>query len=271
MRRYRLLETRFDTRAVLLGTTIPDDWDEVVKTQWQDNKTCLRESLQLQLGTADLDRKERDFIEHGPAPWTVNYDGVAELREIRDTFAAGDYQVAAGAAGAAAEHFLNMLVKDLRDRMPATSARLGRGWTTKWRPLITALFEWHLFSDGVAAKADRLASIRHQALHRGVIGDPREVAMEAHHLLRTIVESVLGGHLPTPWFIECHPSEPLIAAAQEQHPVVQTYYLPRSAYVGPWHQLEFDQRLDGICVTVLYDHPYEDRKVSDAEYIALRR
>src|SRR5688500_17369937 len=99
MKRLRALGISFDARPTALGTVIEDDWEPRVKEQWTENQANLRAALQAHLGSADWERKERDFIELGQAPWSIVYPGVDEIQEIRNTFATGNYRAAAAAAG----------------------------------------------------------------------------------------------------------------------------------------------------------------------------
>lgn len=271
MRRYRLLGISFDARPTSLGTVIEPEWEPRIRGQWESNQRTLREQLQAELGHADWDRKERDFIELGQAPWVVLFDGSDEIQEVRNTFAGGNYRAAAGAAGALGERFLNMLVRDLRELFPPTSVQVARRWSAKWPPLISALQEWGVFSDELATAAERLAALRNMALHRGLEGDGRAEAIEAHALVRALMEGVVGAHAPTRWFIQSHAHEALIAREYEAHPVVQTYYVPQSAFVGPWHELEFMPAADGLRVVVHDAHEYADEVISDDEYVSLRR
>ncbi|MFA9444452.1 hypothetical protein [Egicoccus sp. AB-alg6-2] len=231
----------------------------------------MREDLQAYLGSAEWARKEQDFVELGQAPWIVVFDGSDEVQEVRNTFASGNYRAAAGAAGALGERFLNMLVRDLREEFPPASVQLARRWSSKWQPLVRALEDWGVFTEDLAAAAMRLAALRNMALHRGFASDGRSEAMEAHGILRTLMEGVLGGLPPTRWFIQHHAHEPLIAEEYEAHPVVQVYYAPQSAYVGPWHKLDFEPAPGGMRVVVHDSHEYADVSISDDEFLALRR
>jgi len=164
-----------------------------------------------------------------------------------------------------------MLVSDLRDEFAVPTQQLPRGWSSKWPPLIAALSEWAILDDTLTDRAARLATFRHTTAHRGVETDARAAAIEAHDCLRTLVEGVLGALAPTPWFIQAHPSEPFISQQHEAHPVVRHYFIPHSALVGPWHILNFTEQEASLQVKVVDDFAYQDRAVSDAEFIALRK
>ena len=242
MRRYRLTNFNFDTRPSILGETLPDGVEPAVRKQWETSQTTIRADLQAEFGSAAWERKERDIVELGSAPWCVLNQYSEDLEEARSLFQAGRYKPATAYAGVVGERILNMLVDDLRAHYPAPSVKLKPvdKWCTDWKTMYTALKEWGVFDAALLKHSEALMLLRHQAAHPGASGDGRAAAIEAYGHLRAIVVEVLGALVPTRWFMQNHAHEQFIARAQESHPVVQTYYVPACAHVGPWHQLEFE-------------------------------
>ena len=49
MKRYRVMNFQFDTRANILRKEIEDNWEMAVKEQWEQNKRQIIENLMKQL------------------------------------------------------------------------------------------------------------------------------------------------------------------------------------------------------------------------------
>ncbi len=113
--------------------------------------------------------------------------------------------------------------------------------------------------------------IRNRAVHfnadADTDGNDRALALEAIGVLDRIV----GAQFPVigtqPWFIPDTPGESYIRLASESDPFIQKVYLPNCLQVGPCHQVA--DLLPQLRVRDRDD--YDEREVTDAEFVELRR
>ena len=57
MKRYRILNIDFDSRANLLNLTIEDSWDEKVKQLHRENKEKIKQWLLMEFGSDNAEAK----------------------------------------------------------------------------------------------------------------------------------------------------------------------------------------------------------------------
>ena len=92
------------------------------------------------------------------------------------------------------------------------------------------------------------------------------MALDAVTLISEIVEKQFGGFGPHPWFIPSDTGVAFLKKEAEALPFIQRVYLPSCALVGPRHTLVSK---DNGGWKAQDEHSYEDREVSDGEFIEL--
>jgi hypothetical protein len=80
-----------------------------------------------------------------------------------------------------------------------------------------------------------------------------------------IIKCQFAAEGPLPWFIPDTKGTVYIKREWEKNPFVKEIYLPNCALVGPKHRME---KHEGRWLAV-DDQEYEDREVTDEEFVAL--
>jgi hypothetical protein len=98
VKRYRILDIDFDTRATILAHEIGETWEPNVKKFWQNNQTQILEGLLDEFGVIDGNRKIQNFKDLGAAPWSVIAFHNKFMRQLRYAFVSEAYYPALTAA-----------------------------------------------------------------------------------------------------------------------------------------------------------------------------
>jgi len=114
-----------------------------------------------------------------------------------------------------------------------------------------------------------LARIRHFVLHFNLATDlfDRDISLACVKRLDDIIATQFAAIGPQPWFIPNAMGEAYIRRESESEPFVKEVYLPNCSLVGPFHDVRFE---NGAMVANDM-HEYDDKEVTDAEFVALRR
>jgi hypothetical protein len=258
-RRYRPIQVTYDTRNIVLDLEIEEEWDSRTKALWEENKEMVQAGLLAELGSTDSDAKLDNYRAMGPAPWSVVFEHTVLLKQVRSSFAHGDFYPALVGACALGERLLHQLVLALRGDFvnhAATtkrvrSGRLGNEWST----LIDVLQGWAVFDGETADVYRELEQRRHAAVHfdPSLSAAGRESALAALLALQQIVERVFEPHGGPPRYITGTPGISYLTLAAEQEPLIRRIFLPNCALVSPANRLEADDSAPGgWCI---YDDP----------------
>lgn len=71
MKRYRIANSDFDTRANILAIKVEDAWEPCVRQQWADIKDGSRAGLAAEFGPARLQATERNLLDMGAKPFSI--------------------------------------------------------------------------------------------------------------------------------------------------------------------------------------------------------
>lgn len=191
------------------------------------------------------------------------------LRQVRSSFAHGDFYPALVGACALGERLLHGLVLALREdyvNHRATTKRVRSGRLgNEWGMLIGVLHGWDVLDDEVAVTYRDLEELRHGAVHfdRDLPAAGRQPALDALLALQAIVERVFEPRGGPPRFIADTPGDTYIALEAETEPLVRRVFLPHCALVSPDHRLERDATDSWI---VLDNPNYPSTSLSDEEF-----
>jgi hypothetical protein len=273
-RRYRPIRLTFDTRNVVLGQQIGEDWEPALQAQWRQNQAGVRMGLLAEHGTDDGEQKIADYQLMGPAPWSIAFEHNPLMTQVRSAFAHGDYYPALVGACALGERILNQLILTLRDdydKHPATTKRVRRDTTfTHWEACIDVLHGWGVLPDPVAVEYRQLKSLRDDAVHfvATVPAGQREPALAALKLIQSIIQEVFSPLGGPPRYIGGTAGASFIALEAEAEPFVRRILLPRSALLSPAHRFYPGSSTDGLEWTVVDDADYDPTPLTDDEFVA---
>ena len=272
MRRFRVINPRFDTRAAFLAQEIGDHWEEHIKRQWQENQAGVVEGIAHEFGPLDLDVKVDRLVSLGTEPFSVIAFHNVFLRECRYAFVHGSFYPALTGACALGERVLNHLLLALRDDFkvsPHYKTVYDKESFDNWDKIIAILTDWDVFAPGAADAFAELKVRRNAALHfnPAVDHDAATIAHAALLSLQAAVERQFGTGAQ-PWFIPDAPYH-YVRAEAEGWPFVRRVILasPSVAEVGPRAKLEFAEQEGAFVVSDIGDAGADVG--TDEEFVAL--
>jgi hypothetical protein len=218
----------------------------------------------------NLQQKLQNVMDLDAAPLSIVAFHNRFLRQARCAFIAGAYYPALTAACALGERILNQLVLTLRDHFRSTPEYkrvYGKQSFDRWEPVVDILSSWSALRSEVDARFRELARIRNRSLHYtpGVELSDRKLALEALKLLQTIIEEQFGAFGTHPWFIRSARGAAFLRNDVVSEPFIREIYLPNCVLVGPHHRMD----RDGDQWKVIDTYPYDDRAVTDEEFVEL--
>jgi hypothetical protein len=273
MKRYRVLPFfDFDTRATVLSQEIKDEWEPNIKRHWLENKKNIKEDLIAELGALKAFAKIDNFVNLGPAPFSIIAFHNKFLQQARGAFIIGSFYPALTAVCALGERVLNQLILTLRDdykQTPEYKNMYGKNSFADWELAISTLESWHILLDPAAKAFRELKDIRNKAIHFNPATDTndREIALSALKKFTEIVNNQFSGFGTQPWFIANMPGESYIKKSWEEAPFIKKIFLPNCVLVGPKHEITSMSPQ----ITIRDNFQYEKKEVTDSEFSDLRR
>lgn len=277
MKRYRVLNIDFDSRADILNYKIEPDWPEDLKENWMKNKAQIEEEVFFQHGSLYGERKIEDLKALGSAPCSIIFYHNKFLRQIRDSFIQGAYYPALTGACALGERILNHLIINLKDEFKDSDLYkkvYNKPNFDDWNFAIKVLTEWKIFLPDTIENFNQLKDLRNRdALHFNsrIDSEDREFALKAINLISKIIQSQFPAFGDQPWFIESTVGEFYIKQNYENNPFIKKIYLPNCKLVGVRHR--FVQRIEGgrLINDVVDNYNYKEKDISDLEFWNLRQ
>jgi hypothetical protein len=271
MKRHRVLHFDFDTRASILGMEVLPEWEPHVQESWRASQRAMREGLEAQYGSFAGQAKLQNFVDLGPAPFSILAFHNLFFRQAREAFVVGGYYPALTGICALGERVLNHLVRVLRDDFQATPQYkkvYSKSSFDNWELAIGTLASWGVLSELSAQLFRQLRDVRNRGVHftPEVDRQSREHALAAIHLFREIIEEQFTAFGGTRWYITSIPGASFVRKDVESQPFVRRVILPNTVRVGPRHRLEHD----GSGGLQVIDAPsYEEREIDDSEFARL--
>lgn len=267
-----MLTTTFDTRPYVL-TIETEGFGEPERGLWEATKARIRQELVSAFGQDQAERKEHDFVELGPAPFSVVGYHNRLLGQCRLAFIAGAYYPALLGVCGLGERLLNHLVLDLRGSFtghPATKQVALRDSIQNWKRATETLQAWDVVSEQVVELFRQLEGARQAAVHYRPVPETvwRDRALSAIRLFEEIVRHQFEtSGADVPWLFEANGAV-LIRRVWEERPFVRNFYLPNCALVSPRHELTwetdhftaYEDPADGSATSLSdeeYAHEYE--------------
>ena len=223
VKRYRLMPTDFDSRAVSLKTEVDEARPPEIRAQWLRNQGLIREQLLHEYGVQEYERKIADFTIMSNAPFSVLAFHNRFYRQARDAFVIGAYYPALVGTCALGERILNHLILKLRDRFVSTPEYkqvYRKESLDNWPVAIDTLVAWDVFNDEIAELYRKFAELRNRSIHfrPDVDDDPRQLALDAIRSLGQIIDAQFGTVSASRWCI-MHQGEVYVRSDVENRPV----------------------------------------------------
>jgi hypothetical protein len=219
----------FDTRSIFLTTTIEDDWDDLAKTLWTENRAKIREELRREYGEWRLEDKITNYIAIGTKPFSILAYHNSFYGQVRRSFVMGAYYPALTGTCALGERILNHLILDLRKHYkgnPEYRRVYKKQSFDDWRRAIDTLEAWDVLLPSVLIEFRALQTIRRRSIHFnvGTYSTLRHDSLAAMLHMRKIIEQQFGTHGLQSWFIPGTPGQTFLKKEYESNPFISTYF-----------------------------------------------
>lgn len=223
-------------------------------------------------GTIDGEQKIANYRAIGATPFSVVFTHNVFLRQIRSSFAHGDFYPALVSACALGERILIELILALRDDYLAQGAKVfGRfkkpvPKSSDWNSAIEQLHRWGVLSDELRDVYSDLERQRHASVHfdSKVPAGEREPALCALLDVQRIVVGLFAADDPQ-WFIGDAPGGIFLRRAAEEVPLIKRIYLPCAALVSPSHSLDAPSSAEATW-RVFDDAGYDSTPLTDEQF-----
>jgi len=262
MKRYRLLSSDIDI----------DSRPAILKMEIEPiQKEAIQQQLLQEYGVYAAETKLQNFINLDSKPLSIVAFHNKFLNQIRVSFVMGAYYPALTAACSLGERILNHLILLLRQDFigtPEYKKVYRKASFDNWALAIDTLEGWNVLLPNAVNHFRTLSQVRNRAIHFNPETDhnDRPLALEAISLLNLIIAEQFSAFGSQLWFIPI-PGESYLKKEAEQNPFIKKVYIPQCHLVSPFHRLEWVNHR----FIVQDDIEYEDREISDEEFVELRQ
>lgn len=273
VRRYRMINGTFDTRAHLIVDEISADWEPHIRAQHWSNRLRALEWLKYELGEDALGEKVAEFGALGSEPFSVLAYHNVFFRQVRRAFVIGSHYPALVGCCALGERILNHLIHEFRDDFKGTPEYkqvYDKESFDDWSKAIDVLQSWDILLPEVVSDYRELRTKRNESIHfrPETSTRAREMALDAIKLLGRIIEGQFGSLGVKPWYFHSG-GETYIKKEAEGWPFVAKILVPAGLHVGPRYTLEYDQQSGVWSIEDIGDAGPDEG--TDQDFIALRR
>jgi len=271
MKRYRIINIDFDTRATILKLEIKDEWDDEVKDNWIQNKRQIKSGLLKCFGEENSEIRLQNFIDIDAKPISILSFHNKFFEQVRTAFVMGAYYPALTGCCSLGERILNHLIilfrYDFRSE-PEYKKVYRKKSFDNWDLPIDTLSSWGILLLEVVNLFRELKEKRNNAIHfrPDVDKNDRELALEAIRCLEDIIAKQFSASGSQPWFLTEVLGESYIKKDWETNIYIQKIYLPNCHLVGPFHKVEsVIPRFK-----IIDDSTYQTDDITDDEFVELR-
>lgn len=270
MKRFKVINSEFDGRASVLKMDITDDWDDTIKSMWENNKKIIIDGLLRQFGSNNFDVKLENFKSlDSYQPSLIAFHNVF-FREIVNAYTFCSYYPALLGACALGERILNHLILKLRFYFKNTT-QYQRVYKKKsfdnWDLAIETLEAWEVLLPEIASKFRDLKEIRNHSIHFNIEteADHKNISLDAILCLKEILRGQFSAFGDQPWYIKGTLGACFVSNKFENVPFVKEIILPNCVKVGHLHQIKNE---NGKLIIVDLDD-YADIEISDKRFVEL--
>ncbi len=274
MKRYRISTFFIDSIRNVLRQPNPTN-----SVQMEKIKKDMKNSLISKYGRHDLDNKFKRYMDLEKPPFSVVEEHTYLLEDICDAYIKGSFYSALTGACCLGERIFNNIIfkvgndfKSLRWYKTVFQKNRREGTIIDWDKGIRILSDWKIIDTNVELKFRQLYKLRTDSVHyQRKQQDLKAMSLEAINIINFIINELFGLNQTRKdillWFDV--PGELYIRKEAEENPLVKAFYLPCSCFVGPQHSVSVDSKTGKFIFSD--NHKYENRMISDDEFIRLRK
>lgn len=260
MRRYRLSSFAIDTqRNLLKSQSLPEQDNAKIKNQVLD-------WLSQSFGENMIEEKLERYLEFESPSFLIIVEYYQMMRQIEDSYIAGQYYPTLTAASSLGERIFNLLIKKIKDHhkdSPFYKKIHQKESIDNWNLAIEILSKWNVIQSQTIINFNKLKDLRHRSIHYEPIHDLRHRALSALRCIMSITKDLFGLRSDIIFWV---PGEPYIQKDKEEMPIVREFYIPNCLLVGYKHTVNIDTK--GLIFQDDFD--YESTDISDDEFRLLR-
>jgi len=270
MKRYRILKFHLDaTRNVF------DGYSKEVRMAIV--RKDMEASLKARYGEHDFDKKFERYMALEKPVLSIVEEHSQLLEDISDAYVSGYFYSALTGACCLGERIFNNIIFKVMDDFkssPWYKKVYDKGSIIDWELAIDILVDWKILDDELRKKYLILMRLRHESVHfQKKQQDAEIMSLEAINLINYIISRLFGidqNRKDILLYFDV-PGEVFIREDAETIPLVKAFYIPCGLLVGPNYVTGYDVASGKFTVSDSDDNVYEDKEITDEEYVALRK
>jgi len=263
MKRHRFLTFSIDTTRNFFKDQIP---------LLEKHKEEQRQNINQKYGAFQFDKKFDRWLSIPKPNISVIDEHTHLLQDIEDTYILGSLYSALTGACCLGERIFNQIIMRIKESYRSKEEYkliFKKDSINDWDLGINILFNWGIIGLETKNRYKRLAKLRIDSVHfQNKEQDLSIMANEAIFLINEIVSDLFELKKDKSFLLWFNvPGELYLKKESEQNPFIRAFYIPCAPLVGYKHTIETtpDMRLK-----VVDKHVYEDKEISDEEFVALR-
>jgi len=266
MKRYRLTKFFLDTSRNIFNQPAGEHIDKA--------KEGLRSWLVAKYGTANFDEKFVRYMALQKPVFSVVSEHIQLLEDICGAYVQGNMYSALTGACCLGERIFNDIIFRIKDDFKTSEHYkkiYNKGSIIDWPLAIQILFDWKVIDSETKEKYKELYNLRTESVHyQQKQQDLEKLSLNAINVVNFIVERIfgVGPHRKDILLYFDVPGEVYIRKSAERNPIVKEYYIPSSSLVGPNFRMENAGKIGSFRII---DQKYEDKEITDQEFINLRK
>ncbi|MBI4235472.1 hypothetical protein HY604_04195 [Candidatus Peregrinibacteria bacterium] len=266
MKRYKITTFSINTsRSILQDSRQGPIFDKL--------KEDIKNEIVAQFGSFNATEKMERYLALKPPVLSVVDEHTYLQRDIINAYIAGNFYPALTGACCLGERIFNTIIAKLKNDFKSSAwykEVYDKDSTDKWDQAIKILHDWGIIDEGLKESYYRLMVLRNDSVHyQKKDQDASAMSFESISIVNEIIIKLfaLDQNRKNILLYFDVPGEILIKKSAENDPLVRAFYIPCSTYVGPFYRIE---PLNATNRHRLIDLQYEDKEISDDEFVKLR-
>lgn len=265
MKRHRFLTFNIDsTRSFFKG--------DIQAPLLEKYKEEQRQYISQKYGAFQFDEKFDRWLSIPKPNISVVDEHTHLLQDIEDTYILGGLYSSLTGACCLGERIFNQIILRVKESYRSKQEYKlihKKDSINDWSLGINTLFNWGIIGLETKKRYQRLAGLRTDSIHfQKKEQDLSLMAKDAIFLINEIVSDLFELKKDKDFLLWFNvPGELYLKKEAEKNPFIQKFYIPCAPLVGYKHTIE---NTPSMKLKVLDEHIYEDKEISDEEFITLR-